>query len=103
MLESASLPIPFMQKAHLPSRSVLVRNLLANWSGLVAEVLVAFFLTPFIISHLGTAAYGVWSLANGVIAVDSTAMAPGRRQRRLLSGFVGKSSPRHGAGTGDRP
>jgi O-antigen/teichoic acid export membrane protein len=28
---------------------------------------VAFFLTPFIISHLGVAAYGVWSLANGVI------------------------------------
>jgi O-antigen/teichoic acid export membrane protein len=46
---------------------VFARNLLANWFGLVAEVIVAFFLTPFIISSLSLAVYGIWSLVNTLI------------------------------------
>jgi O-antigen/teichoic acid export membrane protein len=46
---------------------VFARNLLANWFGLIAEVVVALFLTPFIVSSLGLAVYGIWSLVNTLI------------------------------------
>lgn len=46
---------------------VFAKNLLANWVGLVADVVVAFFLTPYIISGLGLAVYGIWSLVNTLI------------------------------------
>jgi len=46
-----------MSRAH-----VYVRNLAANWVGYGANLLVMFFLTPFIVHSLGTAAYGLWTL-----------------------------------------
>ena len=49
------------------SARTFVRNLAANWVMLVAEVAVAFLLTPFIVSRLGLAAYGVWGVLNSVI------------------------------------
>ena len=54
-------------RSQLPGRAKLAKNVFANWTGLLAEVSVALFLTPFIITTLGTVTYGVWSLANGVI------------------------------------
>ncbi|GAG34953.1 unnamed protein product, partial [marine sediment metagenome] len=41
---------------------ILARNLLANWVGFAANVLVMFFLSPFVIHTLGEAVYGIWSL-----------------------------------------
>lgn len=38
------------------------RNLAANWIGYFANLLVMFFLSPFVIHALGEAAYGVWTL-----------------------------------------
>jgi len=46
---------------------VFARNLLANWVGLLADAVVAFFLTPYIISSLGLVVYGIWSLINTLI------------------------------------
>lgn len=43
-------------------RSRLVRNVLSNWSGYIFSVVVSFFLAPYVVNHLGTTAYGVWSL-----------------------------------------
>jgi O-antigen/teichoic acid export membrane protein len=41
----------------------LVRNTVANGIGSVIGVLIGLLLTPFLIHHLGLAAYGVWALA----------------------------------------
>jgi len=38
------------------------KNLSANWGVYLVAALLSFFLTPFIIRHLGTSAYGVWVL-----------------------------------------
>jgi O-antigen/teichoic acid export membrane protein len=43
-----------------------LRNLLTNWAGYFGNVVVAFFLTPFIARSLGEAGYGVWSLLMAV-------------------------------------
>jgi O-antigen/teichoic acid export membrane protein len=43
-------------------RSSVVRNVLSNWSGYIFSVVVSFFLAPYVVNHLGTTAYGVWSL-----------------------------------------
>src|SRR2546423_3457597 len=43
-------------------RSSIVRNVLSNWSGYIFSVVVGFFLSPYIVNHLGTVGYGVWSL-----------------------------------------
>lgn len=56
-----------MKVSHTISRRILFRNLLSNWTGLGVDLIVAFFLTPFILSSLGAITYGIWSLVNNVI------------------------------------
>lgn len=41
----------------------LARNVLSNWLVTGANMVVGFFLAPFIVHHLGDVAYGVWILA----------------------------------------
>lgn len=41
---------------------IYARNTIANWIGYGANILVAFFLTPFIVHTLGDTQYGTWSL-----------------------------------------
>jgi O-antigen/teichoic acid export membrane protein len=38
------------------------RNVLTNWLAYLASGVVSFFLSPFIVHHLGNSAYGVWVL-----------------------------------------
>ena len=42
------------------------RNLLANWVGHGANVVVLFFLSPFVVHTLGKTEFGIWSLLNVV-------------------------------------
>jgi O-antigen/teichoic acid export membrane protein len=35
---------------------------LSNWAGFLVSALIAFFLSPFVVHHLGNSAYGVWVL-----------------------------------------
>ena len=42
------------------------RNLTANWVGYGANLVVIFFLTPFIVHSLGDVRYGIWSLLMSV-------------------------------------
>jgi len=44
-----------------------VRNLLANWIGVISETAIAFFLTPFVLASLGEARYGLWGLLNALL------------------------------------
>lgn len=42
--------------------SRLVRNITANWVGLFANLVVAFFLAPFVVNKLGSIYYGIWAI-----------------------------------------
>lgn len=41
---------------------IYARNLTANWVGYGANIVVMFFLSPFVVHSLGNTTYGVWSL-----------------------------------------
>src|SRR5512134_674446 len=40
----------------------VVKNITSTWASLLANVLVSFFLTPFIVGSLGNVYYGIWAL-----------------------------------------
>jgi O-antigen/teichoic acid export membrane protein len=42
--------------------SPLITNAFSNWTSLSINAAVSFFLTPFIISHIGMVGFGIWSL-----------------------------------------
>jgi O-antigen/teichoic acid export membrane protein len=50
-----------MNQAATPSRG-LARNAISNWTAFLYVAGVSFFLSPFIVKHLGATQYGVWSL-----------------------------------------
>jgi O-antigen/teichoic acid export membrane protein len=37
-------------------------NIIVNWAAVASGFLVMYFLSPFVVHHLGTAAYGAWTL-----------------------------------------
>jgi O-antigen/teichoic acid export membrane protein len=39
-----------------------LKNVASNWAGLAANIVVGFFLSPFILHHLGDDAFGLWIL-----------------------------------------
>ena len=39
-----------------------LKNVLSNWAGLATNIAVGFFLSPFILHHLGDEAFGLWIL-----------------------------------------
>ena len=45
----------------------IARNVIFNWLGTLINMAVGFFLSPFILHHLGDVAYGVWVLAVSVV------------------------------------
>lgn len=72
-------------------RPSLYLNAASNWAALLTHVLVALVLTPFIISHIGKAGYGIWSLILAIIGyygilrmgVDAAVMRYVARQSAL--------------------
>ena len=50
------------------SRSaVILRNAASNWSGVAANAVVMFLLTPFILHEIGTTRYGIWILTSSIV------------------------------------
>jgi O-antigen/teichoic acid export membrane protein len=49
------------------TRAQFSRNLTSGWLTLAAEVAVGMLLTPFVVTRLGVAAYGLWALMIGLI------------------------------------
>jgi O-antigen/teichoic acid export membrane protein len=47
---------------------ILMTGIVVNWMTFAISVVVSFFLSPFVVHHLGNVAYGVWVLANSSIA-----------------------------------
>jgi O-antigen/teichoic acid export membrane protein len=50
------------QKSNRSSAARPVRSVLSNWTTYFLSGAVSFFLSPFIVRHLGNSAYGVWVL-----------------------------------------
>jgi O-antigen/teichoic acid export membrane protein len=46
----------------------IIRGIAVNWLALATSSSVAFFLSPFVVQHLGTVVYGAWALANSLIS-----------------------------------
>jgi len=44
------------------SASGIARNVLSNWLGLAVNIVVAFFISPFVVHRLGDTRYGIWAL-----------------------------------------
>ena len=40
----------------------LVRNIATNWFGLLVNIVISFFLAPFVVNKLGSTYYGVWAI-----------------------------------------
>jgi O-antigen/teichoic acid export membrane protein len=49
----------------------LAKSIAGNWIAFAVSVCVAFFLSPFIVHHLGNTAYGVWTLVVSMISFMS--------------------------------
>jgi O-antigen/teichoic acid export membrane protein len=45
-----------------PKTSRLAHNVISNWGAYFGALVVSFFLSPHLVSHLGNAGYGVWTL-----------------------------------------
>src|SRR5712692_3971909 len=40
----------------------IVRNVFSNWGSYVIAMAINFFLSPYLVHHLGNTGYGVWTL-----------------------------------------
>jgi O-antigen/teichoic acid export membrane protein len=45
----------------------LARNVISNWVALAVTTLTGFFLSPFVVHHLGNVAYGVWVIIMSLV------------------------------------
>lgn len=52
----------------MPRARRLAQNVVANWVALAVTTLVGFFLSPFVVHHLGNLTYGVWVIIMSLIA-----------------------------------
>lgn len=59
-------------KIEVPSRMAgtkrLAINVVMNWAAMAVNMVVPFFLTPFVVRHLGSVGYGVWILAVSTVS-----------------------------------
>src|SRR5947207_5423551 len=46
----------------------IAQNVLSNWLALAITTMVGFFLSPFVVHHLGNLAYGVWVLIASLVS-----------------------------------
>ena len=52
----------------MATRKRFALNIGMNWVSMAVGMVVPFFLTPFVVRHLGTDAYGVWILAVSTVS-----------------------------------
>jgi O-antigen/teichoic acid export membrane protein len=57
--ETPTTPTPATVDGRQPR---VVRNVFSNWGSYVVATGVSFFLSPYVVRHLGNTAYGVWTL-----------------------------------------
>jgi len=52
----------------MPRVKRIAQNVLSNWFALGVTTVVGFFLSPFVVHHLGNLAYGVWVLIGSLVS-----------------------------------
>ncbi len=52
----------------MPRMRRIIQNVLSNWVALAVTTAVAFFLSPFVVHHLGNVVYGVWVLIGSIVS-----------------------------------
>ncbi|HUT57292.1 MAG TPA: oligosaccharide flippase family protein [Phycisphaerae bacterium] len=50
----------------MSTRHVILRNVASNWIGYLVGVVVALFISPFVVHTLGDSSYGIWTLVVSV-------------------------------------
>lgn len=48
-------------------RRLLAKNVLFNWAGMAVGLIIAFFMSPFLVHSLGKSEYGVWALIFSIV------------------------------------
>jgi len=51
----------------MSSRRQVIINVGSNWATLILATAVSFFLSPFVVRHLGSEAYGAWALLGSLV------------------------------------
>src|SRR5271170_8222745 len=57
--ESTQKPIPAQESHRKPG---VVRNVFSNWGSYILAMGINFFLSPYVVHHLGNTGYGVWTV-----------------------------------------
>src|SRR3984893_6547476 len=52
----------------MPRARRIAQNVLSNWLALAITTVVGFFLSPFVVHHLGNLTYGVWVIIMSLVA-----------------------------------
>jgi O-antigen/teichoic acid export membrane protein len=52
----------------MPRARRIAQNILSNWFALVVTTVVGFFLSPYVVHHLGSVVYGVWVIVSSLVA-----------------------------------
>src|SRR5678816_920604 len=52
----------------MPRARRIAQNVLSNWTALAVTTVVGFFLSPFVVHHLGNLGYGVWVIIGSLVS-----------------------------------
>ena len=52
----------------MPRARRIAQNVLSNWLALAVTTVVGFFLSPFVVHHLGNLTYGVWVIIVSLVS-----------------------------------
>ena len=52
----------------MPRARRIAQNILSNWFALFVTTVVGFFLSPYVVHHLGSVVYGVWVIVSSLVA-----------------------------------
>src|ERR1700730_5583609 len=52
----------------MPRARRIAQNILSNWLALAMTTAVGFFLSPFVVHHLGNLTYGVWVIIMSLVS-----------------------------------
>ena len=61
-----SEPVNCSSTGRADARPSAIRSVVSNWCGFLFSSVIAFFVSPFVVRHLGDSGYGIWTLTLSV-------------------------------------
>lgn len=52
-------------------RQLLIKNIFSNWAMMFVSMIIAFFMSPFLVHNLGKEQYGIWALVLSIISYSA--------------------------------